>query len=296
MNDKCVNQTSRNSSGNISEHWQIWLPSKQLSSFAKALQSVANLMFFTDSNGDREEIGAICTLRPINMASTKATYDSGSFPIFPQSHLADLGVEFDSIDCNTQTTDNLQRCKNITKSAGHNSSAFKGLRKRGQWPVYALILLNLGFVAVFFYYSPAFLCFFSPTEVTEDGVHQIVLDGASPVSLQSLMGNYFFSKENRVRMFVLRAVALPFPFFGLAIFTEYFMQNNMSQAQILKVFGFSPSLFHPYMIFPYVCYYIMIGVMSFSPAVLSRENRFCIICKVFKPKTPICQENLPKRV
>ena len=296
MNDKCVNQTSRNSSGNISEHWQIWLPSKQLSSFAKALQSVANLMFFTDSNGDREEIGAICTLRPINMAATKATYDSGSFPIFPQSHLADLGVEFDSIDCNTQTTDNLQRCKNITKSAGHNSSAFKGLRKRGQWPVYALILLNLGFVAVFFYYSPAFLCFFSPTEVTEDGVHQIVLDGASPVSLQSLMGNYFFSKENRVRMFVLRAVALPFPFFGLAIFTEYFMQNNMSQAQILKVFGFSPSLFHPYMIFPYVCYYIMIGFVSFSPAVLSRENRFCIICKVFKSKTPICQENLPKRV
>ena len=294
VNDKCVNQTSRNSSGNISEHWQIWLPSKQLSSFAKALESVANLMFFTDSNGDREEIGAICTLRPINMAATKATYDSGSFPIFPQSHLADLGVEFDSIDCNTQTTDNLQRCKNITKSAGHNSSAFKGLRKRVQWPVYALTLLNLGFVAVFFYYSPAFLCFFSPTEVTEDGVHQIVLDGASPVSLRSLMGNYFFSKEHRVRMFVLRAVVLPFPFFGLALFAEYVMQNN--EFLILKVFGFSLSLFHPIMKVFYVCYYTTIFCMSFSPAGLPRENRLCTICKVLKSKTLVCQENLPKRI
>ena len=134
-------------------------------------------------------------------------------------------------------------------------------------------IIKLGLCGRFLLLLPCFSLFFSPTEVTEDGVHQIVLDGASPVSLQSLMGNYFFSKENRVRMFVLRAVALPFPFFGLAIFTEYFMQNNMSQAQILKVFGFSPSLFHPYMIFPYVCYYIMIGFKSFSPAVLSRENR-----------------------
>ena len=291
MNDKCVNQTSRNSSGNISEHWQIWLPSKQLSSFAKALESVANLMFFTDSNGDREEIGAICTLRPINMAATKATYDSGSFPIFPQSHLADLGVEFDSIDCNTQTTDNLQRCKNITKSAGHNSSAFKGLRKRVQWPVYALILLNLGFVAVFFYYSPAFLCFFSPTEVTEDGVHQIVLDGASPVGFRSLIGgNYFFSKERRLRMFVLRAVVLPFPFLGPAIFAEYLMQNN--ESLIPKVFGFSARLFHPLMIVSYVCYYIMVCVMSFSPAEFTRRERPCTV----KLKTLICQENVPKRI
>ena len=240
VNDKCLNHNSRNSSGNITEHWQIWLPSRPISVFAKALESVANLMFFTDSNTDREEIGAMCTLRPVNMTATKVTQsDSASFPMFLQSHLADLGVKFDSID--TETTDNLQRWKNITKPTGNNSSTLEGPLKRVGWPVNVLIFLNSGFLVVFFYYSPAFLCLFSPTEVTQDGVHQIVLDGASPVSLRSLMENYFFSKEHRVRMFVLRAVVLPFPFFGLATFAEYLIQNKILNP---KVFGTSlPSPF-----------------------------------------------------
>ena len=294
VNDKCLNHNSRNSSGNITEHWQIWLPNKQLSVFAKALESVANLMFFTDSNADREEIGAICTLRPVNMTATKVTQsDSDSFPVFFQSHLSYLGVRSDSID--TETTDNLQRWKNITEPTGNNSSTFEGPLKRVGWPVNVLASLNLGFVVVFFYYSPAFLCFFSPTEVTQDGVHQIVLDGASPVSLRSLIGNYFFSKENRVRMFVLRAVVLPFPFFGLATFAEYVIQNNESLTP--KVFGLSlPSLFHPLMIVFYVCYYIMVCFMSFSPAGFKRVDRLCAVCKRLKSKTLTCQENVPKQI
>jgi len=118
VTEKCENQTSRISSGNITEHWQIWLLSKQVSVFAKALESVANLMFFTDSNGHSEEIRAICTLRPVNTKATKPTYDSGSFPIYSRSHLAELGIKFDTIDCDTETTDNLQHCINITKSTG----------------------------------------------------------------------------------------------------------------------------------------------------------------------------------
>ena len=293
VDDKCVNQTSHHSSGNITEHWQIWMPSKQLSVFAKALESVEKLIFFTDSNEDREEIGAICTLRPVNMTAEKATCDSGSFAIFRQSHLADLGVKFNSID--TETTDNLQRCKNITKSTGNNSSTFEGPFKRGGWPVNVLAFLNCGFVVVFFYYSPAFLCFFSPTEVTEDGVHQIVLDAASPVSLRSLMGNYFFSKEHRLRLFVLRAVVLPLPFVGPAIFAEYLRQNN--ESLIPKVLGFSPRLFHPLMIVFYVCYYIIVCVLSFSPAGFTREDRPCTVCKRFKSKTLLCQgTDIPKRI
>ena len=42
------------------------------------------------------------------------------------------------------------------------------------------------------YYSPAFLCLFTPTEIRENGVRQIVLEGASTASFRSPMGKFFF--------------------------------------------------------------------------------------------------------
>ena len=134
VTERCVNQTSRNSSGNITEHWQIWLPGKQLSVFTKALESAANLLFSTDSNGDREEVRVTCTLKTENTTAKRSTNDSGSFPTFSRSHLADLGVKFDSIDCNTETTDNLTSCISITKSSEsseNKSPKFKDPFKRG---------------------------------------------------------------------------------------------------------------------------------------------------------------------
>ena len=292
--EKCEKQTSRISSGNITEHWQIWLPSKQHSVFAKALERVANLMFYTDSHGNSEEIRAKCTLRPVNTTAAKPTYDNGSFPIFFRSHLAELGVKFDSIDC--KTTNNLQPCINITKSSENNTSTSEGLFKHTGWPVGILLFLLLGFLIVFNCYSFAFLCLFSPTEVTEDGVHQIVLDGASPVSLRSLIGNYFFSKEDtiwqRLRMFILRGVVIPFPFLVPAIFAEYLQQNTSLTLNILGV----SDLLHPIMLVSYVCFYIMVCFMSFSSAGFSERNRPCFVCRLIKSKTIICQENLPKGI
>jgi len=297
VTEKCENHTSRISSGNITEHWQIWLPSKQVSVFAKALESVANLMFNTDSNGDSEEIRAICTLRPVNTTATKPTYDSGSLPIFSRSHLADLGVKFSSIDCNKETTDNLQHCIDITKSTGNNSGTFVGQLKIGGWLKVFRLLYRL-FVILFTYYSPAFLSLFSPTEVTEEGVHQIVLDGASPVSPRSLIGNYFFSKKDtiwhRARIFILRGFLLPIPFFVPAIFYQYFLHDI--KILVYKDWGFSLNLFHPFMIVSYVCYYIMACFMSFSSEGASERNRPCFFCRVIKSKTLICNENLPNRI
>jgi len=163
----------------------MWLPiSRQLSVFTKSLENVANLIFCTDSNGDREEIRATCTLRSLNMTATDPTYYSGSFPIFSRSHLDDLGVKFDSIDCNTQTTDNLEPRINITKSIGNKSTNSKSPFERGGWPSDVLLFFCFVFLAsVFIHCSPAFFYLFSPTEVTEDGVRQIILEGASPVSV-----------------------------------------------------------------------------------------------------------------
>jgi len=295
VTEKCVNQTSRNSSGNITEHWQIWLPSKQLSVFAKALESVINIMTCRNSTGEHKEIMAICTLGPVNATAEKPTHYKGASPIFFRS-LADLGVKRDSIDCNTQTTDNLQPCINITKSTGNNSRTSEGLSKCDGWPADVLSCLCALFVAVFVYYSPAFVCLFSPTKVTEDGVHQIVLDGASPVSPRCLMGNYFFSNEDTIwhkaRMFTLKAVVLPFPLFGPAIFAEYLQQSKFLT---MNFFGIS-HLLQSRMIVSYVCYYIIAFYTSFSPPRSSRGNRPCIVCRRVKSKTLTCQENLPKKI
>jgi len=289
--DKCVDQTS----GNYIEHLQLWRANKQPSIFTKALESVVNLMSRTDSVEEHKEITAICTLTPVNTTATEPTDYNGSSPIFSRSHLADLGVKFNSIDCNTETTDNSQPCINIIKSTGNNNSTFKGPLKRGGWPEKVLVLLNIGFLTVFTYFSPAFLCLFSPTEITEDNVHQIVLDGASPVSLRSLIGNYFFSKEDtiwhRVRMFFLRAVVLPLLYVGPAIFAKY-RQQNMNPT--FNVFGMSHFL-HPFMIVSYVCYYITACRTSFTSAGSSGSDP-CTVCKRIKSKTIICQGNLPKRI
>jgi len=289
VTEKCVNQTSHNSSGNITEHWQIWLPSKQLSVFAKALENVANLMFGTDSNGDREEIRATCTLRPVNMTATDPTYYSGSFPIFSRSHLADLGVKFDSIDCNTETTDNLEPCINITKSTGNRSTNSKSPFERGGWPSDVLSFFCFVFLAVFVHYSPAFLCLFSPTEVTKDGVRQIILEGASPVSVRSLMGNYFFPEDDgtiwhKARKFCVRVVVMPLPFLGPAIFADFMVLG------FLRLY-----FFQRFVMICCGCYFIQAFYISFFTA-RSVQAKPCIVCKLIKPKTFSCQDEIPQLI
>ena len=287
--EKCENQTSRISSGNITEHWQIWLPSKQHSVFAKALESVANLMFYTDSNGHSEEIRAKCTLRPVNTTAAKPTYDNGSFPIFFRSHLAELGVKFDSIDCYEETTDTLQPCLiSISKLTGNNNTNSKSPIERG-WPAVVLFWFQLVFSAVLWHYSPAFLCLFSPTEVTEHGVRQIILEGASPVSLRSKMGNYFFPEDDgtiwhKARKFFVRVVIIPLPFLGPVIFADF------------VIFGFFRlHTFQQFIITCCVCYFIKAFYISFFTT-RSSQAKPCIVCRRIKPKTVSCQEELPKLI
>ena len=289
VTERCVNQTSCNSSGNITEHWQIWLPGKQLSVFTKALESVAKLLFDTDSNGDREEIRAKCALRPVNMTAAEPTNYSGSFPIFSPSHLADLGVKFDSIECNTETTDNLQTCINITKSTGDNSTNSKSLFERGGWPLTVLHCFCYLSLAVFIHYSLAFLCLFSPTEVTEHGVRETILQGASPVSVRSLIGNYFFSENDgtiwhKARKFCVRVVIMPLPFLGPAIFAD------VSFLGFLKLHSFQQ-----FVIICGGCYFIQALYISFFTA-MSVQAKPCYVCKLVKPKIFSCQDELPQLI
>jgi len=247
-------------------------------------------MFYQDSNGDpREEIRALCTLRPVNMTATEPIYYSGSFPIFSRSHLADLGVKFDSIDCNTETTDNLQPCINITQSTGNNSTNSKRPFQHGGWPLVVLFCFCFVFVAVFVHYSPAFLCLFSPTEVTEHGVRQITLEGASPVSVRSLMGNCFFSEDDgtiwhKARKFCVRVVIIPLPFLGPVIFGD------------ILLFGFFKlHSFQRFMMICCGCYVIQAFYISFFTA-RSVQAKPCKVCKLVNPKTFSCQDELPQLI
>ena len=290
VTEKCVNQTSRNSSGNITEHWQIWLANKQLSIFTKALERVANFIFYPHSIKDREEIKAICTLRPVNMTAAEPIYHSGSFPKFPaRSHLADLGVKFDGIDCNTETKDNLQPCINITKSAGSNSTNPNDPFQQGGWPLVVLISFCFVFLAIFIHYSLAFLCLFSPTEVTEHGVRQIILEGASPVSVRSLIGNRFFSDDDgtiwhKAKKFFVRVVIIPLPFLVPAIFGD------------IRFFGFFKShSFQRFIMICCGCYVIQAFYISFFTA-RSGQAKPCIVCRRVNPKTFSCQDEIPQLI
>ena len=222
VDNKCVSQTSGNSSGK----GQIWLLNKQISSLAGVLESVANLMSFADSNEEHEEIRAICTLRPACPTTTTGPEcNSGiQFPMISQVHLS--GIELNSTDCNTEDTDNSNPCINITNSTVNNSSYSLNPLERGGWPVNVFFVFCLVFVVVFVHYSPALLCLLLPTEVTEDGVRQIILEGASPVSVRSLMGNYFFSEDDgtilhKARTFIFRVVVMPLPFICLGILSDF---------------------------------------------------------------------------
>ena len=113
IDDKCMNRTSRNSSGNATEHWRIWLANRQSSAFAKAMENWENLMFNADSNEKRTEIRATCILMPVTTTATRPSYYSGSSSKFVRGHLADLGIQFDSIDSNTEEKDDVRPCLNI---------------------------------------------------------------------------------------------------------------------------------------------------------------------------------------
>ena len=279
VTEKCFSQTLRSSSENITEVWHVWWENKQLSVFTTASENVINLLNCLVSVKPHEEILTTCTLTPVSRTATEPTYYNGSSSKLFRSQLADLGLKLDNVDCNIQATDSLQPCIKIAKSAENS----EGLLRCGGWPADVFVSLLNVFIVVFWCYFPAFLCLFSPKEVTEDSVRQIILDGASPVSLRSLVGNYLFSKEDtiwhRLRMFILRGVVLPFPFLVPAIFAEYLQQRNKFLIMIFyHYFGVS-HLLQPRMVVCCVCYYVLSFYVSFFPLRSSKRNRPCLVCR-----------------
>ena len=127
VDDKCENQVSRNSSGNVTEHWLIWLANRKLSTFTKALEGLTNMMFYTHSNEEYKEIRAMCVLQVMRTTATTTRYSSGiQYPLFSQ-----LEREFNNTYCNTNGSNSLQPCLNISTSTGNFTTNSEGPFKHG---------------------------------------------------------------------------------------------------------------------------------------------------------------------
>ena len=286
VDNKCMNQASKNSSGK----GQIWLSNKELSSFAGVLENLANWMSFAHSNGGYNEISAKCTLRPLDTTTTTGPeYNSGIQSLmFSQGHFSVLGGDLNSTDCNTDDTGNSNSCVNITNSTGNESAYFPDPFERGGWPKAVFLSFCSVFLPFFVYYSPAFLCLYSPIEFKEDGIRQISLEGASPVSVRSLMGSYFFSEDDgtiwhKARKFCVRVVIMPLPFLGPGIYAY------------IEILPELPTCLGQLILVLCCCYIITAFYISFFMA-RSVQAKPCIVCMTVKPKIFRCQDELPQLI
>ena len=236
IDDKCTNKMSVNSSESSSEHCQVCLVNKLLSNSMTSNKSAIN----TFLRKEHREIRAICTLKPVStIVSSPMDHSNLSSAI---CHLINLEHEFESIDYHTVETDPHGLCMNFTKPGRTNSTKRlqEALELRG-WPKIVLNFFSFVFIIVFVYYSPAFLCLFYPTEIVLDGLTHIILEGASPVSLRSLVGNCFSSgKEGiwyKASRFILTAFIVPLSFVVFAtVFTDF--KHSVISTILSIVYGF----------------------------------------------------------
>ena len=283
VDDKCANETSVHSSEYASEYCQVCLVNKRPSQSTTVIKRLINNVF---SNVDQREIRAICSLNPARTSvSSPTNYSSRSSTI---CHLINLEAEFDRIGYQAVEKDDLRSCINVTISNGTNSA--KGALEQRAWPSRVLICFSIIFVAVFMYYSLAFLCLFYPTEILQDGVPYISLEGASPVSLRSLAGNYFFSGDEGVwhstKAFFLRVLIIPLPFLFSAIFFMYEIGSLGMPSSLQILMFFTASSF---------CYCIHAFYISFYMK-MSVKAKPCFVCKLVKPTILSCQDELPRLI
>ena len=288
--EQCARQAPRNLSGNGTEYFNVWLPeTKKFSRFHHAMQGLSNFIFSSHPE-THVSIKGVCRLLPLKTVSTEVASirNDGFLPRFVRSHLADHGLELQSSNCNAEMNDS-QPCFDESK-ADMDSSDQDGLFSKGnRWSDIVLYSLVFVFIIAFVHYSPAFVCLFSPTVVTENGVSQIVLEGASPFSFRSVIGNYFHSERDtpwqKAKIFFLRIVLLPLPFLLLGIFLDH-VRNHGDENSVV------PFLYSPVMLYCFGCYFVTSIDALCKP---TDKSKLCSVCKTIRPDF-ICNDILPRRL
>ena len=283
VNEKCVKHSSRTSSGNATEYFKVWLPTNnKLSSFDNAIQSLLNWGFSSHTE-ERFKVKAVCNFQPLSR-SLKAssgrsvlTPNTGFRSGFGRSLLVDNGV----------------KVKKTVKSVNNTNTQFT---QEYRWLAYGVNVFAYVFWFAFVYYSPAFICLFTPTVVTENGRRQIVLEGASPVGLRSFVGNYFYARGdtvhtwNKARVLFFRLVVLPLPYLPLVIIYLRYLQYLGENFRV-PLFDLS----WPLMILCFVCYSIE-AILDLS-CKMANIAKPCIVCRKVKPVNFTCKDPvLPHRL
>ena len=286
IDDKCPNEKSFNSSESSSKHCQVCLVNNRLFPSMTSNKSSINPSIHID----HKKIHAICTLKPARTTiSSPMDYSSRSSAI---CHLINFENEFESIDYHAEKTDPHGLCTNFTIPDRTNST--RGLQEALNPRVRSTTVLcffRFLFIVVFRFYSPAFLCLFYPTEILQNGVTHIILEGASPVSLRSLAGNHFYSRKEgiwyKAKTFLLRVFIIPLPFLVSATVSAVDFEHDgpfkiLSYSRFFIVSGF--------------CYCFQAFYISFSSK-RSMNPMPCSICKFVKPEIISCrQDNLPQLI
>ena len=158
----CANQTSLNSSTVVTEKLQIWRRADgKPSSFASAFERVLELLFSFNHEA-YGELQADCNLSLARRTALHETIKDVLLDDALRGHLGDLEINFESV--------------NITNSTG-NVTHNQLIRNNG-WvsadsQIFAFAIV---FYFAFVYYSPTFLCLFTPIVVTENDIRHISLE------------------------------------------------------------------------------------------------------------------------
>ena len=284
IHDKFTNEKSVNSSESASDHCQVCLVNKRLFPSKTSHKNSINPFLYKE----HREIHAICTLKPAGTTFSSSVDYSNRF--FAICELINFEADFESIDYHAVETDPLGLCMNFTIPERTNSTeGLQGAVNLRGCSNMVLEFFSFVFISVFIYYSPVFFCLFYPTEILQDGVTHIILEGASPVSLRSLAGNYFFSRSegegiwSKAKIFILRAFIIPLPFLISATFLADFEHNIPSNILLDN---------RPLGIVSGLCYFLQVFCRSFffeRPLIAEP----CYLCKWFGLDTLSCHEELP---
>ena len=285
----CANETSLNSTTVATEKLQIWRPENNTkpSRFAEAIERVVNLLFSSDCKTCRvfREIQAVCNLTLTrSLHKNETSSDPAVLPDVIRGHLRDLEINFDSMNIS-----------NDYNSTGNTTSNHFERSEGSITKIFAFVMV---FVMAFVHYSPAFLCLFCPTVVTENGIRHISLEGTSPVGIRSLVGNYFCSEVddnlgNRTKRFIGHAVLVPLPFLIPALAFDYILFHHHHTGN--KRTGIRPTLdlWQPVFLVWLTFYFLQAFFDSFFN--VSAIKKPCPICRFFKPKLR-CNDNLPQKI
>ena len=286
VEDDCVKRISRNSNGNLTEYWQVWFVNNTPPTLGgNVIRSFSALI----QESFEDQVKVSCRFRKTNPSGEKTVYEELSSPSKHLEKILRSTVRLLGEVCDAQSENDVQTCIQISQ---FNHSA--------QWKDFVLHGLIIAFFTILSYIGPTVICLYSATEDTLRGIRQITVEGPSPVGFRSLIGNYFFSKDNdtwhRARKFIMRVFLLPIPCLVPAIFVEYLLyQNLLPKQNMLRI----DHLFQPFRMFCYSCYCVHAfysHILQGKPPV-AKESRCLFEEENFKsenvPFNWICFHDLP---